>query len=183
MPLSNFISLANSFHPLQVGLWIYELAGRLPTGESILLFCALQSANKSLKESTPVHTIIDQWVEIIKSKGHKNTLLCFDTYYFSANSRQLLLENDIKVCASISPSKFPSVVNLVASRITKPGAKAAVYNSAHGEFLLGYHNPNPQVKYERMDCLQWFSLGSFLHRLEKSMFGATPSSPFGCVMT
>jgi hypothetical protein len=126
-------------------LWIYELAGRLPTGSPILLHCDIQSANKTLCESTPVHTAVSQWIDIIKEKGHSNALLIFDSYYFSAQTRQLLLQNDIKTCAAVTPSKYCEAVKMVEKRILQPGDIEAVCNDIHREFILGYFNPDPQV--------------------------------------
>lgn len=128
-----------------MGLWIYELAGRLPNGSSILLHCDLQCANKKLQETTPVHKAVASWIKIIKEKGHPNTILVFDSYYFSAMSRQLLLENGIKACAAVTLNKFKEAVDLVNRRIFQPGDIEAVVNDSHGELVLGYFNPNPQV--------------------------------------
>ena len=77
---------------------------------------------------------------------HKNTILVFDSYYFSAATRKLLLENDIKTCASITKEKYPSMANFISHHIVQPGDIAAMYNEEFGEFILGYWNPNPQVK-------------------------------------
>lgn len=129
-----------------MGLWIYELAGRLPNGSSILLHCSLMDANKKLKETIPVHTVVQKWMKVIQEKGHPNTLLVFDSYYFSADTRQLLLQNDIKVCAAVNSSKFPAVVNILSRRISKAGDIEAAYNREHGEIVLGYYNPDPNVR-------------------------------------
>lgn len=121
------------------------MAGRLPNGSPILLHCDLQCANKKLDESSPVHNAVAAWVKIIKEKGHLNTILVFDSYYFSAKSRQLLLENDVKACAAVTINKFKEAVDLVNRRIFQPGDIEAVFNESYGEFVLGYFNPNPQV--------------------------------------
>jgi len=105
----------------------------------------MQCANKKLQESTPVHTVVSKWIDIIKTKGHHNTLLVFDIYYFSFKTRQLLLQNQIKTCAAVNTSKFREAVALVDQRINQPGDIQAVYNEAHKEFVLGYYNPDPQV--------------------------------------
>ena len=108
----------------------------------------------------------------MQAKGHKNTLLVFDSYYFSAETRKLLLENEIKVCASISLSKFPSAINYVASKITQPGDIQAIYNFDSGEFLLGYYNPDPSVC-DFLFITHTYLFADSILRLEKSMFGAT----------
>ena len=117
----------------------------MPNGSPILLDCDMQSTNKKFQETTPVHTAVSAWVDIIKAKGHPNTILVFDSYYFSFKSRQLLLEKGIKVCAAVTSSKFKEAVSLVDKRIIQPGDIEAVYNEAHREFVLGYFNPDPQV--------------------------------------
>ena len=132
-----------------MGLWIYELAGRLPNGESILLHCSLMNTNKKFKEKTPVHTVVEKWVRVIKEKGHPNTLLVFDSYYFSSESRQYLLQNGVKVCAAVSKSKYPQVVTILSKHIHQAGDIEAAYNEKFGEIVLGYYNPDPQVKRNR----------------------------------
>ena len=119
------------------------MAGKLG-GQSILLHYALQSANVKLKQSTPVYSVVAKWVDIINQKGHPNTLLVFDSYYFSADTRQLLLSCKIKTCAAVNKEKFPSMVALLRERISQPGDISALYNEEHGEFLLGYWNSNPK---------------------------------------
>ena len=119
--------------------------GRLPNGESILLHCQLMNTNKKLKETTPVHTVVQKWINILKEKGHPNTVLVFDSYYFSSETRKLLLQNRVKVCAAVNSSKFPEVVGLLSKYIRQAGDIEAAYNEKHGELVLGYFNPDPQV--------------------------------------
>ena len=121
------------------------MAGHLPNGSPILLHCDLQTSNKKLKETTPVDSIVSVWGNIIKAKGHQNTILVFDSYYFSFKTRQLLLQNNIKTCAAVNSSKFREAVTLVDKRIIQPGDIEAVYNEPHREYVLGYFNPDPQV--------------------------------------
>jgi len=78
-------------------------------------------------------------------KGHPNTLLIFDSYYFSAETRQMILQNNIKVCAAVTPTKYRDPVKMVEKWILQPGDIAAVFNEPHREFILGYFNPDPQV--------------------------------------
>jgi len=72
--------------------------------------------------------------------------LVFDSYYFSAQTRQLLLQNHIKACAAINGSKCQDVVKMVESRILQPGDISAVYNDPYKEIVLGYYNPDPMVR-------------------------------------
>lgn len=105
----------------------------------------MQTSNKKLKESTPVHTIVRQWIKIIQEKGHPNTLIVFDCYYFSSETRILLLQNKISACASVNINKYPAAVSLVSSRITQAGDIEAVFNEDNGEMVIGYFNPDPKV--------------------------------------
>jgi hypothetical protein len=72
--------------------------------------------------------------------------LVFDCYYFSAQTRQVLLQNSIKACAAINKSKYQDAVKMVESQILQPGDIAAVYNTPFKEIVLGYFNPDPMVK-------------------------------------
>jgi len=100
---------------------------------------------ENLEAQFTVHHVVSIWMDIIKRKGHSNTILVFDSYYFSYQTRQLLLQNNIKTCAAVNPSKFREAVALVDKRIIQPGDIEAVYNEPHKEFVLGYFNPDPQV--------------------------------------
>ena len=71
--------------------------------------------------------------------------MIFDSYYFSAETRQIILQNNIKVCAAITPTKYRDPVKMVDRWILQPGDIAAVYNDPHREFILGYFNPDPMV--------------------------------------
>jgi len=57
----------------------------------------------------------------------------------------MILQNDVKVCASVTPAKYCDPVKMVERWILQPGPIADVKNSQHGEFILGYFNPDPQV--------------------------------------
>ena len=81
----------------------------------------------------------------MKEKGNANTILVFDSYYFSSKTREILLQNNIKTCAAVTMTKFKEAVSLVEKRIIQPGDIEAVYNEPHKEFVLGYFNPDPQV--------------------------------------
>jgi hypothetical protein len=106
----------------------------------------LQQHNKKLNETAHVHMIVENWIAIMKKYCHENTILVFDSYYFSAATRNLLLSHNIKTCASITKEKYPAMVNFISHRIVQPGDIAAMYNEEFGEFILGYWNPNPQGK-------------------------------------
>lgn len=121
------------------------MAGKLPNGESILLHCSLMSTNKKFKETTPVHTVVQKWINVLKEKGHPNTLLVFDSYYFSSETRKLLLQNGVKVCAAVNNSKFPEVVSILSRKIHQAGDIEAAFNEEHREIVLGYFNPDPNV--------------------------------------
>ena len=118
----------------------------MPDGAPILLHCCLQQQNKQLLQSTKVDSIVEKWISVMKKYCHENTILVFDSYYFSAATRDLLLRNNIKTCAAITKEKYPSLVNFISHKIVQPGDIAAMYNEDYGEFILGYWNANPQLK-------------------------------------
>lgn len=103
------------------------------------------NTNKNFKEKTSVHTVVHKWMSILKEKGHPKTILVFDSYYFSAETRKLLIEEGIKVCASVNSWRFAEVVAILSKEIKKAGDIQAAYNERHGELVLGYYNPDPQV--------------------------------------
>ena len=51
------------------------------------------------------------------------------------------------MCAAVNSSKFPEVVGLLSKYISQAGDIEAAYNEKHGELVLGYFNPDPQVDY------------------------------------
>jgi hypothetical protein len=103
------------------------------------------NTNKKLKETTPVYTVVQKWVNIIHEKGHQNTILVFDSYYFSTETRKLLLQQNIKVCAAVNSSKFPELVSILSRHIHQAGDISAAYNEKNSELVLGYFNPDPKV--------------------------------------
>ena len=51
------------------------------------------------------------WCDIVKRKGHPNTLLIFDCYYFSQDSRKVIYESGVHAIASVMKQRFVSLVS------------------------------------------------------------------------
>ena len=72
--------------PGHIGLWFYELCCPLKTGKSYLLSAKLHENS----EKTTVASVVENWARVVKSIGHSDTLLTFDSYYMSQGSKQVL---------------------------------------------------------------------------------------------
>ena len=87
-------------NPDRVGLWFYELTGRLPNGKAYLVCYRLHDGNPM---NGPIKTpdIIADWSDCVVAEGSSGTILAFDSYYLSAEGRQTLQEKRVAAICSI----------------------------------------------------------------------------------
>jgi hypothetical protein len=147
----------------EVGLWIYELTVRITSGKtlfktifnieteniksgaSLLIFAQMHSAEKGRNQSVPVHEVVKAWCDILKNKGHENTMLMIDSYYFSSKSREVILHTGVHTIASVKPDRFSSLISLLNPGIINSGDCSSIYNSSSNELLIFYFHPDPTI--------------------------------------
>ena len=116
----------------------------MPGGLPILVGCALHCANKELGEALPVHVVVKSWIDMVKEKGDKNTLLIFDSYYYSNGVRSLILEEGVKAFASVKEDRGGDLVQMTKPYVKQSGQKCGVYRERTKEFFVHYWDPNIQ---------------------------------------
>ena len=77
-------------------------------------------------EPAPVHEVARAWRDVIVSFSRR-CILVFDSYYFSADSVNVLEEplasgrqSGVRFISSVTPTKFP-LCNTFQDRVTNPG--------------------------------------------------------------
>jgi hypothetical protein len=142
--------------PDKVGIWWYQLCARLPNGQPVLIYYRLHDSNTVVdQEDTDefgidlgpglksghsdqcitTASIVKDWGNIIIDFGDLNVMLAFDSYYLSAQGRAWLQKKEVKYIASVEPSRFKKLHNLVKGNITQSGDWAAVYRPATKELF------------------------------------------------
>ena len=77
----------------RIGLWFYELCAPLMGSLSFLLYFRMHVCNTLLGQELKTIEIIQEWANIIKSKGkHEeykpSTMLCMDFYYLTQEAKE-----------------------------------------------------------------------------------------------
>jgi hypothetical protein len=129
----------------QKGLWFYELCAVLRNGKSVLLWAKLMGNVTAYGESIPVDTVVRSWVKVIEEYGTEYTKLSFDSYYFAAASRAVLVNRDIPTIASVAKERFKEVHDFVAKyhntqKKNIDSGRSFGHNEKTGESYLYYYN-------------------------------------------
>jgi hypothetical protein len=146
---SGYVRLCIS-KPDRVGLWFYELCGRLQVGEKELPYLLDFLMHDSLRERVTTTAVVKRWHAVVMTIGKEmvpagenpnpHTYLAMDSYYECDESRAYLLEVKQKFTASCSPDR----VKLEKYRVHKdhptntPGDTRSIWNSETQE-LFTYH--------------------------------------------
>ena len=123
------------------------MACRLPNGSPYLLHARLFNGNKKLGEVNSVDVIVQKWINILKSHGHSNTVLIFDSYYFSQRSREILLSSNTKTICSVNSRIFSTLVSMVDYACNLPGKITLLFREESRELFCSYWNPDPKVPF------------------------------------
>lgn len=122
--------------PDRVGLWFYEMCMPLRNGKSYLLYMKLHSTDKAYGETIPVMTIVQDWANIVKSKGKPNTLLVFDSYYLDGAGRKHLHDENVKYVGAITKERFGALFDKVKDKIQRPGDWYGLHNPQSKESVV-----------------------------------------------
>ena len=127
--------------PDRLGLWFYELCGKLSNGLPYMLYTRMHN---SLKMSIPVSLIVGDWIHIMKSAGglgadNRKCYLCADSYYLSADSSAVMKEAGIHFSCSVAPNRMKKHVAMVHDgKEDKTGEWNGIYNDRTEELFV-YH--------------------------------------------
>ena len=150
--------------PDRIGIWFYEGCIQLSNGLPFLLYISLRNlCNDDINDGAPekVHYIVKQWVESITHFGINGVLLAFDSYYFSAATREYLLSKseNVKYCASVTCDKLKFAMDKLKTsmidldkNVNKPGDWHAIHTTATNETLTKVHDATPGVGVKHNMC-------------------------------
>ena len=131
--------------PSRIGLWMYQLVAQLSNGLPILIHMRMQAVETALGERAPMHQVVRDWRSVIESFSHR-CILVFDSYYFSADSVNVLEEplasdrpSRVKFIGAVTPTKFP-LCEAFQGRVTIPGQWYGLYHRDTGHLLVHYYD-------------------------------------------
>ena len=89
--------------PSRIGLWMYQLVAQLGYSLPFLIIHMRMMAHETVRgERAPEHGVVRAWRDVIVS--FSRCILVFDSYYFSADSVNVLEE---PLASAVRPTKFP----------------------------------------------------------------------------
>ena len=121
-----------------VGLWMFQLCCCLPGGRSYLLWFKQAESHNAINLHTPVVSIVQHWIDIVKAKPHPTARLsciAFDSYYSSADSLNLCIRESVPFIASVKLNRHQAS-KLVQTGVNKPGDTNMAYNEATNELVV-----------------------------------------------
>lgn len=92
--------------PDKLGLWNYELTGRLSNGKPFLIYTRIHNAVKLAGQRIPCSEIMKDWGNIIASSPSPDTMLVADSYYLDNAGRKVLQEIEVSYICGIQKSQF-----------------------------------------------------------------------------
>jgi hypothetical protein len=131
--------------PARIGLWFYQLCVQLPDGSSFLLWTRLHHSNGLLGESMPTTTIIEAWADVVKRLGNADTLLTMDSYYLTADGKDILHRMGVKYLAAVTSVRFKSFHDYLSSKVTVQGQWAAIHNPTTSVTVLYNWSSNESI--------------------------------------
>jgi hypothetical protein len=132
--------------PARIGIWIYELCGRLDNGLPYCLDLRVHTEVKREGNSVPVIDIVKQWGDVIEKFSTQQILLVFDSYYFSAPVMKYLAEKKFNFIASVSQEKVAADLMMLLKRaVTGPGQQAGYYNASKQLVFVHYYDKDKRI--------------------------------------
>lgn len=131
--------------PAKVGIWNYQLCCRLANGKSFLVWTKthMTPPNSGLRVGTD--HIVRHWAEHIKAKSTSPCVLVFDSYYFSKASVDVLMKENVKFIAAVSPARAGCLVPLLSPQVEKKGDSAFAFNTETNESACLHWSTDPKV--------------------------------------
>ena len=129
--------------PDKLGIWNYELCGRLRDGSSYLLYVRSHIRNRKLGDGVPVSNVVASWGEIVKSKATDGkTVLVADCYYLDDRGRQQLQDLGVKYLCGVQAKRFANLTTLAEETVKKAGDYVMLYNDESNELFVHYWFPD-----------------------------------------
>lgn len=126
--------------PDALGIWNYELCGMLDNGEPFLLYTRSHTCDTQLGESIPCAEVMQQWGEIVKTKGHMElegrTILVADAYYLDNVGREILLGQGVSFLCGVQACRFDAFVEQSKKEVRHTGDIALLYKSETKEMFV-----------------------------------------------
>ena len=123
--------------PSWIGLWKYQLVDQLGIGLPFLIHMRMLALETPRGERAPVHDAIRAWRNVILGFSRR-CMIVFDSYYFSANSLNVLEEplangrpSNVRFIGAVTPTKFP-LCDTFQGRVTVPGQWNGLYHYSVG---------------------------------------------------
>jgi hypothetical protein len=129
--------------PDKLGIWNYELCGRLRDGSSYLLYVRSHIRNSKLGEGIPVSEVVSAWGNIVKDHSTEGkTILVADCYYLDERGRKNLQDNNIKYLCGVQSKRFQGLTTLAEETVKKAGDLVMLYNDDSNELFVHYWFPD-----------------------------------------
>lgn len=123
--------------PDKIGLWVYELTGRLANGKPFLIYLRVHDAVKAMDEHIPCKEIMEEWATIIATSSTPlSTILVADSYYLDNGGRDILQRLKVPYICGVQASRFQNPAHFLRSRVRKPGHWEAVWNKEKEEIFV-----------------------------------------------
>ena len=133
--------------PDKIGLWFYELAGRLSNERRFVLYIKLHN---NISGTLTTDLIVSDWADIIMQVGrdrvqegenpNPNTVLACDGYYPTRANVNMLRDSKIPFTASVRYDRFRGFVELLRGenhgKDNVKGESMAMYKPATGEVFV-----------------------------------------------
>ena len=136
----------------RVGIWVFQAAIMLENDTALLIYMKAATVQP---DTLTVATITEEWSDIIRAKhGKETTLLAFDTYYFSAATRDKENELGVKYVCACSEAKIPKLAKALGA-VKKAGEWSGMYSDVKQECIIKYYDPDPNlnIKYAYSNCV------------------------------
>ena len=111
----------------------YQLVAQLGNGLPFLIHIRMLALETVRGERAPVHDAIREWRDVILFFSDR-CMLVFDSYYFSANSLNVLEEplangrpSNVRFIGAVTPTKFP-LCDTFQGRVTVPRQWDGLYH-------------------------------------------------------
>jgi len=131
--------------PDRIGLWTYELCVRLAKDTPFLVYMRLHDASAMTGVHVPVHEIVQDWVEIVKTDPDNNVILVFESYYHSQQAHDLLINQGVSYIAACKEMSFQKLATVLEQHATRSGQYAIAWNDTSKEICVLHNHPDARL--------------------------------------
>jgi hypothetical protein len=131
--------------PDRIGFWFFELVVKLSNGTPYLIYMRLNDASAVDGVFISTEDVVRDWCDIVKGDDDPRVILCFDSYYLSHGSHDVLTNTSTIYVAACKENVFRELTNYMRPYANTINVWHGIYKESTGELFIKMFDSNENI--------------------------------------